>query len=108
MPFTAPCTRPSFPAPRRTASKPCPHSGLESLAHGRPVLVSRPTSIAHIVKQTDCGVLFEPTEESLESAILELRRRYDDYQRNCHSTVERRFSPDVFLMRYQRLYESML
>lgn len=45
--------------------KPCPHSGLRSLAHGKPVLVSHATSFAGIVKARGCGVVFEPTVESL-------------------------------------------
>lgn len=88
--------------------KPCPHSALESLAHGKPVLVSYPTSISTIISRNHCGVVFEPNIESAIVAIEHLRENYDWYQQNCHSTIEKSFSEDVFIDRYRGLYLSML
>jgi glycosyltransferase involved in cell wall biosynthesis len=88
--------------------KPSPQSALDSLAHGKPVLSSRPTSIAGVVARNRCGVVFEPAVEDLREAILHLRDNYDLYQANCHSTVESQFSRHVFLERYRRLYGSMV
>ncbi|MBX2998265.1 MAG: glycosyltransferase family 4 protein [Caldilineaceae bacterium] len=88
--------------------KPCPHSGLDALAHGKPVLVSRPTSIADLIHKNRCGLAFEPSVECLEKAILELAANYDLFQRNCHATIKRSFSPDYFLAQYRQIYDSML
>jgi glycosyltransferase involved in cell wall biosynthesis len=88
--------------------KPCPHSGLEALAHGKPLLVSRPTSIANLIQQNRCGVVFEPTVECLERSILELMGSYNLYQKNCQPTIESNFSLDYFLAQYRQIYNLML
>jgi glycosyltransferase involved in cell wall biosynthesis len=88
--------------------KPCPHSGLESLAHGKPLLVSRPTSLSDVVERTGCGIVFEPTLESLVAGIEQLRTEYERYQVHCHPTVEGTFSRATFVSRYRQLYDSLL
>ena len=87
--------------------KPCPHSGLESLAHGKPLLVSRPTSIAGLVERMNGGIVFEPNSRSLVSAITELQKHYDSYQSRCHNVVNECFSKQVFIERYRDIYKSM-
>lgn len=88
--------------------KPCPHSALESLAHGKPVLVSEPTSLAPLVARNGCGVVFAPTVDALEEAVRRLHGDYAQLQARCHSTIERHFARSEFLARYRRLYEAML
>jgi glycosyltransferase involved in cell wall biosynthesis len=48
--------------------KPCPHSALESLAHGKPVVTSWMTSLARIVHDRECGVCCEPNTEDFVAA----------------------------------------
>lgn len=88
--------------------KPCPHSGLHSLAHGKPLLVSRATSIAGIVQRQNCGVVFDPTVQSLCEGVRRLSENYDAYQPNAERTLKRKFSKDGFLDRYGKLYASLL
>lgn len=87
--------------------KPCPHSAIESLAHGKPLLVSHPTSLAGLIDRTATGIVFEPTWRALEAAIAKLKTDYDSYQRNCHNLVLEKFSPEGCVARYQKLYESI-
>ncbi len=88
--------------------KPCPQSMLDSLGHGKPVLVSRPLSAADLIARGGSGVIFEPTVDGLRQGILELQERYGEYQLRCHSTVRERFSPVVHAERYRRLYDEVL
>jgi glycosyltransferase involved in cell wall biosynthesis len=88
--------------------KPAPHSALDALSNGKPVLISRPSSIAGLVDRNQCGVIFDPTTRSLVKAVRHLIDNYDLYQVNCHRTVERCFSETEFLENYRRIYESML
>lgn len=97
-----------LPGLSQSSLKPCPHSALHSLAHGKPLLVSYSTSIAGLIRQKTCGVVFEPTVESLQQSILELMANYDLYQSNCHRVLQENFSEHVFFERYQNIYESML
>jgi glycosyltransferase involved in cell wall biosynthesis len=88
--------------------KPCPHSAIESLAHGKPVLISRPTSISRLIEKKGCGVVFDATVDSLEKGILTLTANYDRFREKCHSTIEENFSATFFLERYRQIYERML
>jgi glycosyltransferase involved in cell wall biosynthesis len=88
--------------------KPTPHSALDSLSHGKPVLISRPSSIAGMIDRNRCGVVFEPSIDQLVQAITHLRNSYNLYQRNCHPTIQNCFSEQFFLKRYREIYEAML
>jgi hypothetical protein len=80
---------------------------LDSLAHGKPVLVSRPSSLAGIVERTGCGLVFDPTVDDLHSAIRQLSDAYDQYQPHCHRVVRDHFCSSIFRERYHELYETM-
>lgn len=80
-----------LPGLSATSLKPCPHSALESLAHGKPVLVSRPASLSAIVAREGCGVVFEPNIESLCEGTLELMQNYAGFQERAHAAAERNF-----------------
>jgi glycosyltransferase involved in cell wall biosynthesis len=97
----------ALPGLTSASLKPAPHSGLESLAHGKPLLVSRPTSLAPLVRQTGCGVEFEPAVDAFVEAIQRLRDGYPEYQVPCHETARQFFSRTVFLERYRELYASL-
>ena len=86
---------------------PCPRSALESLAHGKPVLVSRYVSIAESVDRCRAGVAFEPTLIAFTEAVERLRREYATYQGCAQPYVERYFSPAAHLELYRRLYQAV-
>ena len=85
-----------------------PNSALESLASGKPLLVSSKTEIARIVETEQCGVVFEPTPEGLSKAVRRLQQNYAAYQKNCRKTAEKYFSKKVFLQKYETIYEQIL
>jgi glycosyltransferase involved in cell wall biosynthesis len=86
---------------------PCPRSGLEALAHGKPLLVSSIVSIAPSVAQSGAGVVFEPTTTGLKAAILQLQAVYAGYQANTQAYIARHFSPETHLQLHRRLYQSL-
>jgi glycosyltransferase involved in cell wall biosynthesis len=88
--------------------KPAPHSALESLGRGKPLLVTPTSSIADIVRKGRCGIVFEPTISAFEEAVRNLMGRYQEIQENCHPTVELCFSKETFIERYRLLYEELL
>ena len=83
--------------------KPAPHSALESLGRGKPLLVTPTSSIADIVTQWRCGIVFEPTIAGFEEAIRNLIGRYGELQESCHRTVEACFSKEAFIQKYRLL-----
>ncbi|MDP3698712.1 MAG: glycosyltransferase family 4 protein [Nanoarchaeota archaeon] len=88
--------------------KTMPTSAIESLAAGKPVLVSSQTGIAEIIKKEKCGVVFEPTPESLLKAVEEIKKNYVVYQKNCRKTAEKYFSQESFLKKHEEIYNSVL
>jgi len=86
---------------------PCPRSGLEALAHGKPLLLSHLVSLAPSVTQSGAGVAFEPTIDGLKAAILQLQAEYPKYQANTQRYVAQNFSPTKHLELYRRLYQSL-
>ena len=84
-----------------------PTSAIESLAAGKPVLVSSQTGIAEVVTKEKCGVVFEPTKESLLKAIDEIKNNYSAYQKNCRKTAEKYFSQEIFLKKHEEIYNSI-
>jgi glycosyltransferase involved in cell wall biosynthesis len=86
---------------------PCPRSGLESLAHGKPLLLSHLVSLAESVVASRAGIAFEPTTEGLVAAVRELQRNYPSYQANTQRYIADKFSPTTHLELYRRLYRSL-
>jgi glycosyltransferase involved in cell wall biosynthesis len=86
---------------------PCPRSGLESLAHGKPLLLSHLVSLAESVVRSGAGIAFEPTTDGLVAAVRELQRDYASYQANTQSYIADKFSPATHLELYQQLYRSL-
>jgi len=81
-----------------------PTSLIESLAAGKPVLVSSKTGVADIIAANACGVVFEPTTVGLLAALAKLRKNYPHYQLNCRKTAEKYFSAEIFLKKHQQIY----
>jgi glycosyltransferase involved in cell wall biosynthesis len=86
---------------------PSPRSGLESLAHGKPLLVSYPVALAESIAGSGAGIAFEPTIEGLAAAVRELQRNYPSYQANTQAYIAAKFSPATHLELYRQLYQSL-
>lgn len=89
-------------------TKPCPHSVIECLAAGKPVLVSDKVGIAHIIQEKQCGVVFRPDTGDLMRAIAELKKNYTEYQKNARTCAEEHFSKEIFLTQYELIYSAIL
>lgn len=95
-----------LPALEHRSFIPCPRSGLESLAHGKPLLLSHLVSIASDVTRARAGVAFEPTIAGLKTAILQVQGEYSAYQANTQRYIADKFSPAVHLELYRQLYRT--
>jgi glycosyltransferase involved in cell wall biosynthesis len=70
-----------------------PHSLLDSLAAGKPVLVSRAIPMADYVAASGCGVVVdEVSPAAVLAALAQLRAGYDDYRRAAECCGRRDFS----------------
>jgi glycosyltransferase involved in cell wall biosynthesis len=97
----------ALPALEHRSFIPAPRSGLEALARGKPLLVSRYVSMADSLGRAGAGVVFDPTVEGLVAAVRELRLRYEPCQRAAQPYIERSFSPATHLELHRRLYREL-
>ena len=86
-----------------------PHSLLESLAAGKPVLVSRAIPMADYVERMGCGQVVEHvTPTDILAAVDALARNYKDLQKSAQQVGQRDFSQRAMLTSYQKVYERVL
>jgi glycosyltransferase involved in cell wall biosynthesis len=82
-----------------------PHSLIESIAAGKPVLLSETIAMADYVGSRHCGVVVSAmTFEALTSAIETLRHNYERLVRNTTQIERDAFSPDKTMEAYRCLY----
>lgn len=86
-----------------------PHSLLDSLAAGKPVLVSRSIPMADYVEQTGCGEVVENvTPAAVLAAVETLAGHYETKQQVARQVGQRDFTQQVMLDSFQKIYEQVL
>lgn len=86
-----------------------PHSLLESLAAGKPVLVSRAIPMADYVEQTGCGkVVDRVTPTHILTAVESLASEYDALEKSAQQAGQRDFSQERLIASSQKVYERIL
>ncbi len=84
-----------------------PHSLIEALVVGRPVMVSQCIAMADYVRSKDCGVVVEHlTEEGVGNALDRLSADYERYRQRAVQNARQDFSLGSMLDAYQQVYES--
>lgn len=86
-----------------------PHSLLDSLAAGKPVLLNRAIPMADYVEQTGCGQVVEKvTSEAILTAVEALSSHYEARQQAAQQVGQRDFSQQAMLASFQQLYERVI
>lgn len=82
-----------------------PHSLLDALAAGKPVLLSRAIPMSDYVAAQGCGVVIDQvTPEAIAAAVRTLRRTYTELSRTAHSIRARDFQPEAALDAVAAIY----
>ncbi len=84
-----------------------PHSLLEGLAAGRPLLTSSALRISEFVAKAGCGVVTDPSLANLGEDIAQLRSDYQDLQRAAAAADLSPFSQERFIDEYRQLYAEL-
>jgi glycosyltransferase involved in cell wall biosynthesis len=85
-----------------------PHSLLEALAAGRPVLVSDGNPMAEHVRKTGCGLVVPGLAATdLIEAIHQLRQDYEVYRMRAREVGRRDFSLEELVTAHRTLYQSL-
>ena len=83
-----------------------PHSLLDSLAAGKPVLVSRAIAMSDYVKKAGCGVVVDAVSaEGVVTAVNEFSERYEALVATA-GRVGRNFSREKMIASFRRVYEA--
>lgn len=91
---------------RTAGNKAYPNSIIESLASGRPVIVSSIMPIADYIENKKCGVVVEP---NLNSVILGIKTYYKNYQNLAKraKTAAKIFDQKRLVNDYQEIYQKV-
>ncbi len=82
-----------------------PHSLIESLAAGKPVLVSRAIPMARYIEKTGCGVVVDGVSpDGILGAVKALAGRYAAFQKATQQAGQD-FSQQCMIASYRRVYE---
>jgi glycosyltransferase involved in cell wall biosynthesis len=82
-----------------------PHSLVESLVAGKPVLLSKTIAMADYVSSRQCGVVVAGMNiETLASAIVILMGRYEEFVRSATQIGRDVFSINTMVDKHRRLY----
>jgi glycosyltransferase involved in cell wall biosynthesis len=92
----------------RRDTKLCPHSMIESLASGKPVLVTEDVAVRDLVRRERCGVVTPPTAAGLRAGIAALMDDYDAFQGRARPAAEKHFDLRRFLRDYEALYTEII
>lgn len=86
-----------------------PHSLLDSLAAGKPVLVSRSIPMADYVEQSRCGeVVANVTPADILGAVETLTSHYETRQQVARQVGQRDFSQRMMIASFRQVYEQVL
>ncbi len=86
-----------------------PHSLMDSLAAGKPVLVSRAIPMSDYVEQRGCGQVVESvTPTGILTAVEALVRKYEDLQKTAQQVGKRDFSQGAMIASFQKVYQRVL
>ena len=86
-----------------------PHSLLDSLAAGKPVLISRTIPMADYVEETGCGVVAENvTPADIIGAVEALKENYGQLQGAAKQIGQRDFSHQKMIASFETVYNYAL
>ncbi|MCA9898843.1 MAG: glycosyltransferase [Ardenticatenaceae bacterium] len=85
-----------------------PHSLLESLVAGKPVLVSPVMALADYVAKNECGVVVTAVSPpAIRHALTQLQQNYTRYQQNALALGARDFGQQQFIETTLALYQTV-
>ncbi len=83
-----------------------PHSLMESLAAGKPIIVNRSIPMSDYVEQTGCGKVAESVSPiEVLAAVESLAHEYEDLQNSARQVGRRDFSQQRLISSFQKVYE---
>jgi glycosyltransferase involved in cell wall biosynthesis len=89
-------------------SKPAPNSIVESLACGRPVVVTPTVGLADLILEGKGGLVTQPSGEALAESLDRLQADWTRYSLRARGLAEQLFGVTRFVTAYEQLYRELL
>lgn len=96
-----------IPFTRENGGKQCPNSALESIASGRPVLVSKASPFSEFVRENHCGVVYNNTPQGIVQSILDSISVYQELVFDISGIASIFFNSTQCLSTYKFLYDGI-
>lgn len=93
------------PFTEKDRSKPAPNSLIESLACGRPVILTEAVGLVDVMSGTDAAAVSAPHGQALAQELDKLESNWGGCSTAARQLAERFFAVDAFLAAYGRLYQ---
>ncbi len=90
-----------------TKCKPVPNSLIESMACGRPVILTDQIGISNLLKEEQCGIVCDPTIDGICNAIECVSSNINNLGTAARATSEKWFSEETFIQKYRSLYSQL-
>jgi glycosyltransferase involved in cell wall biosynthesis len=88
--------------------KPAPNSIAESLASGRPVVVSSQVGFAEMIAEAGAGLVCGEDATDFAAKLQDIRERWKQFAIMARTLAEERLAAPLFLNAYRRVYEVLL
>lgn len=88
-------------------AKPAPNSVVESLASGRPALVSESVGLAGTIREAGAGLVCPPQGEAIAAGLDRLSAEWEVYAARARRLAEERFGVETFARHHARLYAEL-
>jgi glycosyltransferase involved in cell wall biosynthesis len=96
-----------IPFIQENGGKQCPNSALESIASGRPVLVSEASAFSEFVRENHCGVVYNNTPQGIVQTICNSVSVYRKLVFETSGVASTFFDLTHYLSRYRRFYKML-
>jgi glycosyltransferase involved in cell wall biosynthesis len=88
--------------------KPAPNSLVESMACGRPVVVTHHVGLADVIRDEQTGVVCDATGPALAEAFDRVQAEWHVLAVRARHVAERLFSERTFVAGYERIYAELM
>lgn len=92
----------------RERCEPAPNSIVESLACGRPVVVTSQVGLANVIQDEGAGLICEPTGDALAMCLRQIRHDWREHSVAARALAEKSFGAAGFISAYERIYRQLL
>lgn len=95
-----------IPFAQKGGGKECPNSAIESIASGRPVLISCTSPFSEFIRNNNCGVVYDNSPEDIVQSIRNNIINYKKLQVKMNGLAQQFFDKKSIYLSYSNIYKT--